>query len=251
MTIGIAIYLFILGLVCGSFYNVVGLRVPAKQSVVRPPSHCTSCSTRLRSRDLIPVASYLLAKGKCRHCGAKVSFVYPLGELLTGLLFVAMFLRFGLTLELVAALLLISLAVIITVSDLKYMLIPNKILLAFLPLLVLARIIHHDMPLWQYALGAIFGGGILLLVNLVSGGKMGLGDVKLFAVFGLILGVPNTIVALLLACLLGTVIGLTLQLLHLIQRKQPVPFGPFLALGTIIAFAYGQTIIDGYFSIIA
>lgn len=250
MTIAIAIYLFIVGLVCGSFFNVVGLRVPAKQSVIRPPSHCTSCNTRLGSRDLVPVFSWLLAGGRCRHCGAKVSFVYPLGELVTGILFAGMFLRFGLSLELMSALLLVSLAVIISVSDLKYMLIPNKVLLFFLPFLIAARILHHELPLWQYIVGALFGGGILLLVHLFSGGRMGFGDIKLFAVLGFVIGFPNTVVALLLACLLGVMVGGALQLLRLIQRKQPVPFGPFLAVGSLMAYVCGQAIIDGYFSIL-
>ncbi|MFB9325205.1 prepilin peptidase [Paenibacillus aurantiacus] len=250
MTIAIAIYLFIVGLVCGSFFNVVGLRVPAKQSVIRPPSHCTSCKTQLGSRDLIPVFSWLLARRQCRHCGTKVSFVYPLGELATGVLFAGMYLRFGLSLELISALLLASLLVIITVSDLKYMLIPNKVLLFFLPFMIVARILHHELPLWQYIGGALFGGGILLLVHLFSGGRMGFGDIKLFAVLGLVIGLPNTIVALLLSCLLGVVIGGMLQMLGLIERKQPVPFGPFLAVGSLIAYAFGQVIIDGYFSIL-
>ncbi|MBB3108728.1 leader peptidase (prepilin peptidase)/N-methyltransferase [Paenibacillus phyllosphaerae] len=251
MTIAIAIYLFILGLACGSFYNVVGLRVPAKQSVVHPPSHCTSCGTQLRRRDLVPVLSYVLSKGKCRHCGAGVSFVYPLGELLTGLLFAGMYLRFGFTLDMLMGLLLVSLSVIITVSDLKYQLIPNTILLAFLPFLAVLRVYHHDLPLWEYLLGALVGGGVIVLVILLSRGGMGLGDAKLLAVLGLVVGYKLILIALFLACLVGTLIGGPLLALRIVKRKQPIPFGPFLALGTLLAYCYGDQLLNSYLSLIS
>ncbi|WP_308637905.1 prepilin peptidase [Paenibacillus silvisoli] len=250
MMIAFAIYFLILGLVCGSFFNVVGLRVPAKQSLIHPPSHCTSCNTRLRKRELVPLFSYLFAKGRCRHCGVSVSPLYPIGEVVTGLLFMLMFVRFGASLELLTALLLASLSIIITVSDLKYMLIPNKILAAFVPLLLISRLLHHDQPLWHYLIGALLGGGMLLLVHLVSRGQMGLGDAKLFFVCGLAIGIPHILVAMLLACLAGTIIGVALQLLHLVKRKQPIPFGLFLALGTLAAYLYGDTLIEGYLNII-
>ncbi|NBD25345.1 prepilin peptidase [Paenibacillus glycinis] len=251
MTIAFSLYLFVLGLVCGSFFNVVGLRVPVKKSIVHPPSHCTSCGMRLAKRDLVPVFSYLLAGRKCRQCGAPVSFVYPLGELATGLLFAAVYLRFGISLELIAGLLLVSLAVIVTVSDLSYMLIPNSVLLAFLPLFIFARLVYHEQPLWQYALGAVLGGGALLLVHVASRGGMGFGDIKLFAVCGLVVGPSELAVALLVACLTGTVIGGLLLLLRIVRRKQPIPFGPFLALGTLAAYFFGDAMIRGYLSILS
>ncbi|SFT29457.1 A24 family peptidase [Paenibacillus sp. BC26] len=250
MTTALAIYFFILGLVCGSFFNVVGLRVPLRQSLIHPPSHCTSCQTRLRKRDLIPLFSYLFARGRCHHCGITVSPVYPFGEAITGILFMSMFLLLGTSLELLTGLLLVSLSIIITVSDLKYMLIPNKVLIAFLPLLVLARLLHHDQPLWHYAVGAILGGGMLLLINLLSRGQMGLGDAKLFFVCGLAIGLPHILVAMLLACLTGSIVGGTLQLFHLVKRKQPIPFGPFLAIGTLAAYCFGDDLIKGYLAII-
>ncbi|MBP3966848.1 prepilin peptidase [Paenibacillus lignilyticus] len=250
MTTALAIYLFILGLVCGSFFNVVGLRVPLKQSLIHPSSHCTSCQTKLRKRDLIPLFSYLFARGRCRHCGTSVSPLYPLGEFITGLLFMSMFLYSGLGTELFTGLLLVSLSVIITVSDLKYMLIPNNVLLTFLPMLLLSRLLHHDQPLWHYAVGALLGGGMLLLINLISRGQMGLGDAKLFFVCGLAIGLPHILVAMLLACLTGSIVGGTLQLLHLVKRKQPIPFGPFLAIGTLAAYCFGDDLIKGYLAII-
>ena len=138
MTLTISIYLFILGLVCGSFYNVVGLRVPLGQSLVRPPSSCPSCGHRLTARDLFPVLSYMVSRGRCRHCAASVPALYPAGELATGLLFLWAYLRFGPTIQGLIGVLLASLAVIVTVSDMRYMRIPNAVLLAFLPVLLRA-----------------------------------------------------------------------------------------------------------------
>ncbi|QCT04531.1 peptidase A24A domain-containing protein [Paenibacillus algicola] len=241
-------YLFLLGLALGSFYNVVALRVPAGQSVIHPPSRCGSCGTRLRTRDLIPVFSWLLAKGRCRHCGVPVSWLYPLGEAATGLLFVWTYLRFGLSGEGMLGLLLASLAVIVTISDLHSMLVPNKVLLAFLPLLAAMTFSVTDQPWWSHVLGVVAGGGILLVLVLLGG--MGMGDAKLFALFGGVIGFPGVILAFLAACLLGTLIGGGLRLAGSIGRRQPIPFAPCLAAGTLLTWGYGSQIISGYLSLI-
>ncbi len=224
--------------------------MPMKQSIVNPPSQCPHCGTRLKARDLIPVVSWLLSRAKCRHCSTAVSPVYPLGELATGLLFLWMYLTFGITWETLIGLLLISMTVIITVSDLKYMLIPNRILLAFAPLFIILRCIFPIESIWQHLWGALIGGGFLLLVAIVTKGGMGMGDVKLFMLLGWIIGFPNLIPAFILACLAGTIVGGGLLLFRIVQRKQPIPFGPFLALGTLLAFAYGSDWIDFYLSIL-
>ncbi|KAA8997946.1 prepilin peptidase [Paenibacillus spiritus] len=248
MTIAIAIYLALLGLALGSFYNVVALRVPAGESLTHPPSHCTACGRRLTARDLVPVFSWLASGGRCRHCGAKVSVLYPLGELATGLLFLWSFLTFGLTGSTLTALALSSLAVLVTVADLKYMLIPNKVLLFFLPLLGLLTVLFPQEPMWSHGLGLLAGAAILF--PLVWFGGMGMGDLKLFALLGLALGWQGTLLAFLLACLLGTLIMGSLRLAGKIGRKQQVPFGPFLAVSALIAYAYGPQIIGGYLSLI-
>ncbi|QUL54523.1 prepilin peptidase [Paenibacillus tritici] len=248
MTIFIAIYITLLGLTLGSFFNVVGLRIPAGESLLHPPSKCPKCGTRLTPLDLIPVLSYLLSGGKCRHCGTRVSPVYPLGEAVTGLLFLVMYLKFGLTLEGVTGLLLVSLAVIITVSDLRYMLIPDKVLLFFTPVFLVLVLFVPEARLWDHLLGALSGGGVLLLLALFGG--MGMGDVKLFALLGWIIGWPNVIVAFFMACALGASVGGILQVLGRVERKQPVPFGPFLALGAILSLLFGPDIIGAYLSFI-
>lgn len=248
MTIFIASYITLLGLILGSFYNVVALRVPAKESLLHPPSHCPNCNTRLKARDLFPVISYLLSGGKCRYCGTKVSALYPLGEAATGLLFLWVYLQFGLTGRGAIGFILVSLSVIVMVADLKYMLIPNKVLLFFLPLLLILVLFFSEGPLWQHLLGAVLGGGILLLFALFGG--MGVGDVKLFALLGLVIGFPNVILAFLIACLLGSVVGGMLMLVGVVKRKQRIPFGPWLVVGALISYGYGSHIIGAYLSLL-
>ncbi|WP_138495656.1 prepilin peptidase [Paenibacillus pinistramenti] len=248
MTIVIAVYITLIGLVLGSFYNVVGLRVPVKESLVSPPSHCPSCGTRLAGRDLIPVLSLLLARGKCRHCGSKVSLLYPLGELATGLLFLWIYLEFGISFKGLTGLLLVSLSVIITVSDLKYMRIPNQVLLFFLPPLVLLVLLAPNGPLWSHLLGAICGGVVIFVLALFGG--MGMGDAKLFALLGWVIGFKDTVLAFLLACALGSCVYGLLLLLGKVKRGQPVPFGPWLAAGALLAFSYGSHLIGGYLALI-
>ncbi|MBA9084227.1 leader peptidase (prepilin peptidase)/N-methyltransferase [Fontibacillus solani] len=199
--------------------------------------------------DLIPIFSYLLSRGKCRHCNSRVSLVYPLGELATGLLFVWIYLNFGNSWETLIGLLLVSLSVIITVSDLKYMLIPNRILLAFAPLFLVLRFLYPMESVWLHFWGAIAGGGVLLFIVVITRGGMGLGDVKLFCLLGWVLGLYNIIPAFLIACLIGSVVGGVLLLFKLIKPKQPIPFGPFLLIGSLLSSAYGSTIINFYLSI--
>lgn len=250
MTIFIAIYTTIIGLLFGSFFNVVGLRIPVGESIVHPPSRCGNCNHQLGAKDMVPVFSYLFSRGKCRHCGIKVSPIYPLFEAATGLLFLWTYLRFGLTGAAAIGVVLVSLCVIVTVADLKYMRIPNKVLLFFAPILIVLRFSFMEVPWWHYVLGGVFGGGLILLVALLSKGGMGMGDVKLFALCGLVLGIGPAVVAFMAACLFGTVVGVMLIAFKIVQRKQPVPFGPWLALGTLIAYFYGTQIIGGYLSLI-
>ncbi|WP_091228356.1 prepilin peptidase [Fontibacillus panacisegetis] len=249
MTLFISSYLFILGLILGSFYNVVGLRVPVRESIVHPPSRCPSCETRLKPFDLIPVISYLLSRGKCRHCCSRVSPLYPLGELATGLLFVWIYLNFGNSWETLTGLLLVSLSVMITVSDLKYMLIPNRILLVFTPFFLVLRLLYPLESIWLHFWGAIAGGGVLLFIVVITRGGMGSGDVKLFCLLGWVLGLYNIIPAFIIACLIGSVVGGGLMLFKLIKPKQPIPFGPFLLIGSLLSFTFGSTIISFYLSI--
>ncbi|OCT14263.1 prepilin peptidase [Paenibacillus pectinilyticus] len=251
MTILISLYIFILGLVLGSFFNVVALRVPAKQSIVRPPSACPSCQTQLKIRDLIPVFSYLLSRGSCRYCKSKVSILYPIGELVTGLLFLWVYVHEGITGEALVGLVLVSLLVIITISDLTVMRIPNQVLMFFFPVFVVLRLVFPGgQAWWSYVLGAVIGCGIVVMISLLTRGGMGMGDAKLLLVCGFVVGLTPILVAFVLACLIGSLVGGLLLLLNIIKRKQPVPFGPYLAVGILISYGYGSDLIEAYLKLI-
>lgn len=241
---------FIYGLIFGSFFNVVGLRVPKNESIVSPPSHCTICDRRLTIKDLVPVFSYVFLKGKCRGCDTKISWIYPTMELVTGSLFAFAFYKLGLSMELIVAILFISMLVIITVSDFAYMLIPDKVLLFFGVLLIIARFLSPLEPWWDSIFGAAGGFGILLLIAILSKGGMGGGDIKLFAVIGLVLGMLPTLLTLFLAAFIGAIVGV----IHLRRSKQgrktPVPFGPSIALAAIVVYFYGQEILDWYMNLL-
>ncbi|MGN7408499.1 prepilin peptidase [Sporosarcina sp. SAFN-010] len=243
-------FFFIYGLVFGSFYNVVGLRVPKKESIVSPPSHCTVCDRRLTAIDLIPVFSYVFLRGKCRGCGTKISVIYPLMELVTGVLFALSFYYLGFSIELAVVLLFISMLVIITVSDIAYMLIPNKILLPFGISIALLRIVSPLAPWWDSFLGATVGFLVLLLIAIVSKGGMGGGDIKLFFVIGLVLGTKLTLFTLFLAALIGSIVGI----IHLRRTRQggktPIPFGPSIAAAAVISYFYGNLLVGWYLSLL-
>jgi leader peptidase (prepilin peptidase) / N-methyltransferase len=244
MTFIITLYALLLG----SFYNVVGLRVPLKKSIVKPRSSCPYCRHQLTAVELIPVFSYLSQKGKCRRCKGRISPLYPFMEALNAGLFVLAYLQLGMQWELLAAWTLISMLVIITVSDLKYMVIPDKVLLFFLALIILERLFIPLSPWWDSLAGGALGFGLLLLIAIISKGGMGGGDIKLYGVIGLAAGVKVTILSFMFATFLGAVIGLSALAFKLIEKGEPIPFGPFIAAGTMVAYLYGDAIISLYLS---
>ncbi|SOC38249.1 prepilin peptidase [Ureibacillus acetophenoni] len=250
MEVVYTIFAFLFGMVFGSFFNVVGLRVPLKMSISYPSSHCTNCMHRLSALDLIPIFSYIFLKGKCRYCGQKVSPIYMVTEILTGILFAFAYWQLGFTPELIVALLFISLLAIIVVSDIAYMIIPDKVLLFFLPLLALGRIIAPSDPWWDSLLGPVVGFTVLFLVALLSKGGMGGGDIKLFFLIGLALGTIGTLVTLFFASVIGMIVGIVILKVRGQDRKQPIPFGPSIALAAIIVYFYGDRIIDWYINIL-
>jgi leader peptidase (prepilin peptidase) / N-methyltransferase len=242
------IIIILYALLLGSFYNVVGLRVPLKKSIVKPRSSCPYCRHQLTAVELIPVFSYLSQKGKCRRCKGRISPLYPFMEVLNAGLFVLAYLQLGMQWELLAAWTLISMLVIITVSDLKYMVIPDKVLLFFLALIILERLFIPLSPWWDSLAGGALGFGLLLLIAIISKGGMGGGDIKLYGVIGLAAGVKVTILSFMFATFLGAVIGLSALAFKLIEKGEPIPFGPFIAAGTMVAYLYGDAIISLYLS---
>ena len=250
MTFVIVLFMGSIGAILGSFFNVVGLRIPKKESIVAPPSHCPNCKRSLSTIDLIPVVSYGLLRGKCRTCGVRISPIYMCIEVVTTLLFAYATWQIGLTWELFVALVFISLLMIITVSDISYMLIPDKVLLFFLPLLVIGRMLSPLTPWWDSVLGAVVGFLVLLLIAVLSKGGMGGGDIKLFFLIGLVLGTLHTLLTLFLAAVFGLVVGGTLLLIRKQGRKTPIPFGPAIVAAALLVYFYGEQLIELYVTLL-
>ncbi len=245
----ILLLFFIYGLIFGSFFNVVGLRVPKQQSIAKGRSFCPHCQHQLSWYELIPLFSYIWQRGKCRHCQGKIAPIYPIIELLTGILFTYNYYLFGFHLELLTSLLLISMLMIIFVADLTYMIIPNKVLIFFLPLFIIVRILHPLDPWWSSLLGAGVIFLLLVIIILISKGGMGGGDLKLFALLGFVLGIKQVLFAFLMSCLLGAIIGVFLMALGKTKRKQPMAFGPYIVIATLFTYYFGDGVIDWYLSI--
>lgn len=254
VTAAVAAGCFVLGLLVGSFLNVVIHRVPRKESVVRPRSRCPGCGTQLAERDNIPVLSWLLLRARCRTCAMPIPGRYPLIELLTAVLFALVGARFGVDGALPAFLVLVACLVAVTFIDLEHFLIPNRVLLGTLavgaPLLVVAAATGDGLADGRDMLvGGLLGFGLLLAINLVSPRGMGMGDVKLVGVEGLflgVLGVGHVLLGVFLGFLLGAVGGLTLIASGILTRRDHVPFAPFLAGGALIALLLGTPILDWY-----
>ena len=254
MTALVAVVCGVFGLAVGSFLNVVIYRVPRKESVVRPRSRCPGCGTQLAERDNIPVLSWLLLRGKCRTCGEPISARYPLVELLTGVLFVSVALRFGADWVVPAYLVFFASLVAITFIDLEHYIIPNRIvyptIFISVPLLVLAAALQDEWGnLGRAAIGAAAAWTFLLIVHLIQPRGMGFGDVRLSFLLGLFLGwldLRHVALGLFLGFLLGALSGLALMVVRRRGRKDHIPFGPFLAAGAVVAVLYGYQLLAWY-----
>ena len=244
------IYLFVFGLLFGSFFNVVGLRLADKESIVTPRSHCTKCQRTLKISELIPVFSYLFQKGKCKECGSKISIIYPAFELLTAILFAIAPFMVGWSKELFVVLALISLVMIVTVSDIYKMIIPNKVLLFFTPLIIIIRLFVPTDPWFDAYLGAVIGFLILFIIAVVSRGGMGGGDIKYFGVLGFFLGVKAVVLTLIVASFLGLIYGVIMRMSNKLKKKQAIPFGPFIGIAALISYFTSTYIWDLYLSFI-
>jgi leader peptidase (prepilin peptidase)/N-methyltransferase len=245
---GVAIVMFVGGLLIGSFVSVLAHRIPRGEGFATGRSRCPSCGAQIAARDNIPVVSWLALRGRCRSCGEPISLRYPLTELGLGVLYAATYLILGDddAGELVLGLLLCTLLVAITLTDLELRLIPNAIVLAGAIAAVAVVAATDASSLGERAIAAAAGGGVLFLVVLAYPRGMGMGDAKLVAMMGLYLG-REVAVAVLVGLLAGALVGGVLIARHGSEaRKRAVPFGPFLALGGVIALWVGDEIVDWY-----
>lgn len=237
---------FVSGLVIGSFLNVCIYRIPRNESIVIPASHCPGCGNNLAPRDLAPLFSYLLLKGKCRYCGAPIHWRYPLVELITGLLFVALYCLLGLNLLLLKYLLLACFLVAISFIDLEHYIIPNELVIAMLGTGIVMDLLTREFGLVSILLGMFVPFATLTALALISRGGMGGGDIKLAGVTGLFLGWPQSIVALILSFFIAGIAGLIMLALKVKKRKDPIPFGPYYAVGILISVFWGKTLLELY-----
>lgn len=241
---------FVLGLVIGSFANVCIFRLPRRQSLVFPASHCPHCNAAILPHQNIPVLSYLLLRGRCARCREPISPRYPLVELLTGVLFLLVYRRFGPTWEGAEAAILLGALLIISFIDLEHKLVPDLITVPGIVAGLLFSLLVPPAQFLNSLYGVVLGGGLFYLIALVSRGGMGGGDIKLIAMIGAFVGWKLTLVAMFAAILLGSLVAVALLILKLKRRKDMIPFGPFLALGALGALFYGHAIINWYFSLI-
>jgi leader peptidase (prepilin peptidase) / N-methyltransferase len=244
-----AVFAFIGGLMAGSFTTVVSHRVPRGESVVGPRSRCPSCGTQIAAYDNVPVFSWVLLRGRSRCCRERISARYPITELILAILYaVTVVVLWGDAAEIILGLVFVTMLVAITVTDLERRIIPNKVLAVAAIFGVAVAIVGDPGSLPERAVAAAAAGGVLFLVALAYPRGMGLGDVKLAAVMGLFLG-RDVAPAILIALLAGSLVGLTMIARHGAEaRKQAIPFGPFLALGGVVALLAGDPIVDWYLS---
>ncbi|HET6550001.1 MAG TPA: prepilin peptidase [Solirubrobacter sp.] len=248
MSVGVAaVVAGILGAIFGSFLNVVAYRLPRKESLLHPPSRCPECGTAIKPYDNVPVLGWLWLRGRCRACGAPISVRYPLIELVTGLLWAACVLRFGADSDVWLPLVFVTLLVPITLIDLDHHIIPN-VLTAIGAIAAVALVLAFDSDAFVgHLIAAAAAGGFFLLAAFFYPAGMGMGDVKLAGVMGLFLGraVAPAIFAALIA---GTIVGAAVIARYGARegRKKGIPFGPWLALGSLVGLFAGDALVDWY-----
>jgi leader peptidase (prepilin peptidase)/N-methyltransferase len=236
------------GLAVGSFLNVVAARVPLRRSIVSPPSACMSCGERIAWYDNIPLVSWAVLRGRCRRCGTRIPFLYPAVELVTALLVAGCVLAFGLSARFVVGAAFCAVLVAVSAIDLEHRIIPNRIVLPAAAVALVAQTALE--PGAEWALGAAGASGFLLAAALAYPAGMGMGDVKLALLMGAVLG-RTVSVALMVGMLAAMIPGLYLLVRHgKAARKMGIPFGPFLALGSVVALFAGDALLDGYFDVL-
>ena len=239
------VFAFIFGAVVGSFLNVCIFRLPAHVSIVQPLSQCPHCHHAIRFYDNIPLISFIVLLGKCRDCGGKISWRYPLVELLTALLSLFLFLKFSLTLIFLIFFIFTAVLIVIAFIDLDHQIIPDVLTLPGIPVFFLLAIFVVKIPWLEAFIGLLIGGGVLFAIAFVyelitKREGMGGGDIKLLAMIGGFLGWKSLIFVLLVSSFTGAIVGITAMIIKKQDMKYAVPFGPFLSLAAIAYIFWGD-----------
>lgn len=242
--------IFTFGFITGSFLNVCIYRIPRGQSLIYPSSRCNGCGESLKAYQMIPVISYIALGGRCSCCKMKISFIYPTVELLTGVMFVILFYRFGVGFDFLKYIVLTSILIVISFIDVENQIIPDLLIAAGLAWGTIFALMDKSCPVKGYFMGMIVGGGLLFVIAFLSRGGMGGGDVKLMAVIGLFMGWQFTLLTLFLAFVSGGIIGFLLVLSGKKTRKDAIPFAPFLSISALVTILAGQAIISCYLNLV-
>jgi len=247
--------LFIFGAIVGSFLNVCIYRLPREKSIVTPGSSCPSCEKPIKFYDNIPVISYLLLRGKCRNCGNKISLRYPLVELITAILFFLLYRKSGISFELPANMLFVSLLIVISFIDFDFQIIPDILSFGGIGAGFVLSFVRPHFGILDAVYGILLGGGILFAIaygyQLVAKREgMGGGDIKLLGMIGAFCGIKGVIFSLMSGSLIGTIVGIPLMLVKGKDTKYAIPFGPFLSLGALLFLIMGDRLIYGIINII-
>ena len=236
-----------LGLFVGSFLNVCICRLPERRSIAWPRSSCPHCGKRLAPRDLVPVLSYLALRGKCRYCSEPISVQYPIVELATGLLFAAVVAVHGVSLASLKYLVFASLLIVVAGTDINTRLIPNMVTYPGMAMGLMLSLFIPGISFLRSIVGLLVCGGVVYLLAWASKGGMGGGDIKLMGMMGAFLGWDVGLLALFVGAFLGSVVGIVRIALGKQKRRDPMPFGPFLAVGGLISTFFGPAILSFIF----
>lgn len=242
------VYVFIIGAILGSFYNVVIYRLPRKLSISRGTSFCPECKHRIMPLELIPIVSFLFLKGKCAHCHTPISIRYPVIEFFTGLTFLMSYLRYGFTLSTIIAMVLASICIIVAMIDIDTMEIFDRFHIMILILAVVTIWQVSNLDLTNHIIGFFIISVPLYIIAIITNG-IGGGDIKLMAVSGLLLGLQASLVAFFIGAILGGSMAVYLLVTKQTQMKSLIAFGPYLCIGIFISFLYGLELFNWYFSL--
>lgn len=244
--------IFLFGLIIGSFLNVCIFRIEKEESVSFPPSHCTSCNHRLNGKDLIPVLSFIILKGKCRYCNEKISLQYPIIEIVNAIFYLLIFNKYGLSPYTIKFCILASLLIVIGVIDYKtqYVYRSTTVFGGIIAVIfIINEYFFYKSEVINLILGGIIGFLIIGLIVFTTKG-MGEGDIEIAIICGLFIGIKYILLSLFLAIIIGGIVGIIILTLNLKKLKDRIAFGPFIAIGVLISILYGEKIIEIYMKLL-